>query len=229
MPLLSEKRNFFFGGHRPEFSGTLLGRFHPDTGDILSWLSGISVFRHNGLCCAHPLLEVTENRYFPVCRPINFTCVAGGSRTHTGFSWPNVVTDALDRAATTPLAWDGHMTCFTNATVATEGEGVSLQGAAFWSSSIFCVWKTLLFRCVTWSLLLDALGKLLLFLKTLWTGTRFIEESQVYVLCVKSSTPETFKNDVNFRLLNKQTPTSGWITSQFMAYILFPLSTPVSR
>ena len=73
----------FFLGHRPEFSGTLLGRFHPDTGDILSWLSGISVFRHNGLCCAHPLLEVTVNRYFPVCRTISFTCVAGRSRTHT--------------------------------------------------------------------------------------------------------------------------------------------------
>lgn len=45
---------------------------------------------------------VTEIRYFPVCRPISFTCTVGGSRTHTpwGFSGSaNVVSVAFDRTA----------------------------------------------------------------------------------------------------------------------------------
>ena len=102
--------NFFFW--RPALNSP--GRYQvvitPSSGIILNWLPGISVFKHNGLYCAHapgalhPLLEVTENRYFPVCRPISFTS-AGVELTLWGFSWANVVTDALDRLATAPLAF----------------------------------------------------------------------------------------------------------------------------
>ena len=73
---------FFFLRPSPWILLDVTWSFSPQTVDIMS-ADCLALLSLDILCCAHLLLKVTENCYFTVCRPISFTCVVGGSRTHT--------------------------------------------------------------------------------------------------------------------------------------------------